>query len=123
MDKLKSSIEEANLAVDKEREKNVSLLHMIFPPNIAKRLWLGKHVVFFPPLYERRSLASRQTASFPRLVCTYYRVGPHVTDSVPRENVIFGRRKRNPPDRYRRTFHDDPLPAVFVYVRILDSAQ
>jgi len=43
MDKLKSSIEEANLAVDKEREKNVSLLHMIFPPNIAKRLWLGKY--------------------------------------------------------------------------------
>lgn len=46
MDKLKSSIEEANLAVDKEREKNVSLLHMIFPPNIAKRLWLGKYIVF-----------------------------------------------------------------------------
>lgn len=43
MDKLKSSIEEANLAVDKEREKNVSLLHTIFPPNIAKRLWLGKY--------------------------------------------------------------------------------
>lgn len=52
MDKLKSSIEEANLAVDKEREKNVSLLHMIFPPNIAKRLWLGKffflhHIIIF----------------------------------------------------------------------------
>lgn len=46
MDKLKSSIEEANLAVDKEREKNVSLLHMIFPPNIAKRLWLGKCCMF-----------------------------------------------------------------------------
>lgn len=46
MDKLKSSIEEANLAVDKEREKNVSLLHMIFPPNIAKRLWLGKYMYF-----------------------------------------------------------------------------
>lgn len=42
MDKLKSSIEEANLAVDVEREKNVSLLHLIFPPDIAKRLWLGK---------------------------------------------------------------------------------
>ena len=42
MDKLKSSIEEANHAVDKEREKNVSLLHLIFPPDIAKRLWLGK---------------------------------------------------------------------------------
>lgn len=42
MDKLKSSIEEANQAVDKEREKNVSLLHLIFPPDIAKRLWLGK---------------------------------------------------------------------------------
>ncbi|XP_029343407.1 head-specific guanylate cyclase [Acyrthosiphon pisum] len=44
MDKLKSSIEEANLAVDKEREKNVSLLHTIFPPNIAKRLWLGETI-------------------------------------------------------------------------------
>uniref|UniRef100_A0A8D9DXE6 guanylate cyclase n=1 Tax=Cacopsylla melanoneura TaxID=428564 RepID=A0A8D9DXE6_9HEMI len=42
MDKLKSSIEEANQAVDKERETNVSLLHMIFPPDIAKRLWLGE---------------------------------------------------------------------------------
>jgi len=43
MDKLKSSIEEGNRAVDKEREKNVSLLHLIFPPDIAKRLWLGKN--------------------------------------------------------------------------------
>lgn len=42
MDKLKSSIEEANLAVSAEREKNVSLLHLIFPPDIAKRLWLGE---------------------------------------------------------------------------------
>lgn len=42
MDKLKSSIEVASKAVDKEREKNVSLLHLIFPPHIAKRLWLGK---------------------------------------------------------------------------------
>lgn len=42
MDKIRSSIEEANQAVDKEREKNVSLLHMIFPPDIAKRLWLGE---------------------------------------------------------------------------------
>lgn len=44
MDKLKSSIEEANLAVDTEREKNVSLLHLIFPPDIAKRLWLGETI-------------------------------------------------------------------------------
>ncbi|XP_012140812.1 guanylate cyclase 1 soluble subunit alpha 2 isoform X2 [Megachile rotundata] len=44
MDKLKSSIEEANLAVSAEREKNVSLLHLIFPPDIAKRLWLGETI-------------------------------------------------------------------------------
>lgn len=44
MDKIRSSIEEANQAVDKEREKNVSLLHMIFPPDIAKRLWLGNEI-------------------------------------------------------------------------------
>ncbi|KRT84913.1 Adenylate and Guanylate cyclase, partial [Oryctes borbonicus] len=44
MDKLKSSIEEGSRAVDKEREKNVSLLHLIFPPGIAKRLWLGEAI-------------------------------------------------------------------------------
>ncbi|KAK8720400.1 hypothetical protein OTU49_013346, partial [Cherax quadricarinatus] len=42
MAQLKDSIEETNNAVDKEREKNVSLLHLIFPPDIAKRLWLGE---------------------------------------------------------------------------------
>lgn len=47
MDKLKSSIEEANRAVDKEREKNVSLLHLIFPPDIAKRLWLGMYYLLY----------------------------------------------------------------------------
>ncbi|XP_021940697.1 head-specific guanylate cyclase isoform X2 [Zootermopsis nevadensis] len=44
MDKLKNSIEETNQAVDKERQKNVSLLHLIFPPDIAKRLWLGQPI-------------------------------------------------------------------------------
>lgn len=44
MDKLKSSIEEANIAVMKERKKNVSLLHMIFPAEIAERLWLGASI-------------------------------------------------------------------------------
>ncbi|XP_018573701.1 head-specific guanylate cyclase-like, partial [Anoplophora glabripennis] len=44
MDKLKNSIEEGNKAVDKEREKNVSLLHLIFPPDIAKKLWLGESI-------------------------------------------------------------------------------
>ncbi len=41
MDKLKSSIEEGNVAVMKERKKNVSLLHLIFPAEIAESLWLG----------------------------------------------------------------------------------
>lgn len=41
MDKLKSSIEEGNIAVMKERKKNVSLLHLIFPAEIAESLWLG----------------------------------------------------------------------------------
>lgn len=42
MDKLKSSIEEGNTAVMKERKKNVSLLHLIFPAEIAESLWLGE---------------------------------------------------------------------------------
>lgn len=41
MDKLKNSIEEGNAAVAKERKKNVSLLHLIFPAEIAESLWLG----------------------------------------------------------------------------------
>jgi len=45
LDKLRHSIEEASKAVDREREKNVSLLHLIFPQDIAKRLWLGMKAV------------------------------------------------------------------------------
>lgn len=41
MDKLKNSIEEGNAAVAKERKKNVSLLYLIFPAEIAESLWLG----------------------------------------------------------------------------------
>ncbi|ODN06500.1 Head-specific guanylate cyclase [Orchesella cincta] len=44
LDKLRHSIEEASKAVDREREKNVSLLHLIFPQDIAKRLWLGENI-------------------------------------------------------------------------------
>ncbi|XP_047508407.1 head-specific guanylate cyclase [Pieris napi] len=44
MDKLKNSIVELSKSVAKEREKNVSLLHLIFPPHIAKRLWLGEAI-------------------------------------------------------------------------------
>ncbi|KAK2718026.1 head-specific guanylate cyclase-like isoform X2 [Artemia franciscana] len=44
MDKLRRSVEEASTAVDEERRKNVSLLHMIFPPDIARTLWQGQAV-------------------------------------------------------------------------------
>ncbi|XP_055532895.1 head-specific guanylate cyclase [Wyeomyia smithii] len=44
MDKLKSSIEEANAAVTKERKKNVNLLQLMFPAEIAERLWLGAQI-------------------------------------------------------------------------------
>lgn len=44
MDKLKQEVEEGHEAVSKERKKNVSLLQMIFPDEIAEKLWLGKQV-------------------------------------------------------------------------------
>lgn len=44
MDKLKNSIEEGNAAVAKERKKNVSLLYLIFPAEIAESLWLGVYL-------------------------------------------------------------------------------
>lgn len=52
MDKLKNSIEEGNAAVAKERKKNVSLLYLIFPAEIAESLWLG--------MFLRRPACSRQ---------------------------------------------------------------
>jgi hypothetical protein len=44
---LRKNIEEATAAVEQEREKNVSLLHLIFPPDIAKRLWLGNDYYYY----------------------------------------------------------------------------
>lgn len=44
MDKLKDSIQKANQAVEIERQKNVDLLNLIFPANVARMLWLGKPV-------------------------------------------------------------------------------
>lgn len=44
MDKLKNSIEEGNVAVSKERKKNVSLLQLIFPAEIAEKLWLDSQI-------------------------------------------------------------------------------
>jgi guanylate cyclase soluble subunit alpha len=44
MDKLKNSIQQANQAVEIERQKNVDLLNLIFPANVAKKLWLDKPV-------------------------------------------------------------------------------
>lgn len=44
MDKLKMEVEEGHEAVSKERKKNVSLLQLIFPDEIAEKLWQGKEV-------------------------------------------------------------------------------
>lgn len=44
MDKLKDTIQKANQAVEIERSKNVDLLNLIFPANVARQLWLGQPV-------------------------------------------------------------------------------
>ncbi|CAL1265038.1 unnamed protein product [Larinioides sclopetarius] len=44
MDKLKNSIQEASQAVEEERQKNVDLLHLIFPAEVARKLWRGESV-------------------------------------------------------------------------------
>ena len=43
MEQLKRSVEEASKAVEVEGSKNVELLNLVFPPDIARKLWLGKN--------------------------------------------------------------------------------
>ena len=45
MVELKSQIEEASSAVDIERGKNVALLNLIFPPDVARQLWAGIYTI------------------------------------------------------------------------------
>ena len=42
MEKLKKSIVKTHEDIDEEKEKNIELLNMIFPSDIAKKLWGGK---------------------------------------------------------------------------------
>src|SRR5437899_1275006 len=44
MNQLQNSIQQANLAVEAERATNVNLLNLIFPSDVAKKLWLGEQV-------------------------------------------------------------------------------
>uniref|UniRef100_A0A336MPC9 guanylate cyclase n=1 Tax=Culicoides sonorensis TaxID=179676 RepID=A0A336MPC9_CULSO len=68
MDKLKSSIEEANVEVNKERQKNIELLQLIFPADIAKRLWLGDKIDAKP--YSDVTLLFSDIVGFTRICST-----------------------------------------------------
>lgn len=68
MDKLKSSIEEANIEVNKERQKNIELLQLIFPADIAKRLWLGDDIDAKP--YSDVTLLFSDIVGFTRICST-----------------------------------------------------
>ncbi|KAK3576870.1 hypothetical protein CHS0354_012923 [Potamilus streckersoni] len=44
MEEIKTNILETHAAVEEEKKKNVGLLQMIFPPEIAERLWRGETI-------------------------------------------------------------------------------
>jgi guanylate cyclase soluble subunit alpha len=44
MEKLKKSIVSTHESIEEEKHKNIELLNMIFPSEIAKRLWAGERV-------------------------------------------------------------------------------
>lgn len=44
MEKIKESILQAHKAIAEERQKNIELLNMIFPSQIARQLWMGKYL-------------------------------------------------------------------------------
>jgi hypothetical protein len=41
MEKLKKSIVQAHEDIELEKQKNIELLNMIFPSDIAEKLWKG----------------------------------------------------------------------------------
>jgi len=47
MEKLKKSILQAHEDIEKEKVKNIELLNMIFPSEIAEKLWMGKKFYFY----------------------------------------------------------------------------
>ena len=42
MEKIKSSIQQAYEDIEEEKRKNTELLNLIFPSDIAEKLWNGK---------------------------------------------------------------------------------
>jgi hypothetical protein len=44
MENLQKSIAKTRGEVDEEKEKNIELLNMIFPSDIARKLWEGKKI-------------------------------------------------------------------------------
>ena len=46
MEQLKQSILEGSKAVEEEKAKNIELLHEIFPPDIATKLWRGDYNLY-----------------------------------------------------------------------------
>jgi guanylate cyclase soluble subunit alpha len=47
MEKLKQSIVKTGEDIEEEKQKNIELLNMIFPSDIAKKLWGGNSINFF----------------------------------------------------------------------------
>jgi len=46
MENLQKSIAKTRGEVDEEKEKNIELLNMIFPSDIARKFWGGKVIIF-----------------------------------------------------------------------------
>ncbi len=42
MEKLQASIQQAYEEIEEEKQKNIELLNLIFPSDIAEKLWNGK---------------------------------------------------------------------------------
>ncbi|PIK59276.1 putative guanylate cyclase soluble subunit alpha-2-like [Apostichopus japonicus] len=68
MDQLKETIEEAHRQVEKEKQKTVDLLNLIFPADVAKKLWLGQHVP--PASYESVTMLFSDIVGFTAICST-----------------------------------------------------
>lgn len=90
MEDLKKNIHEAHEAVQEEQRKNVELLRMVFPSEIAQKLWRSKSRKNVVRKIEKLSYQQHKTVHvIRRFECTFNVISHHTGLQTNRSIAIF----------------------------------